>query len=118
MTNTNINTLYWSKLYNSFDLIGYELIIDNKVVLTNKSQFGKMVAGGLLFGGIGAVAGSLVSEKSIEVSNKSNLFVRLLLNDLEQASIDLMCRNKSLAYQLLNTLKLAEEKYVQESRKA
>ncbi len=70
-----------------------------------------MIAGGLLFGGLGALAGSIDRNGKKQLKTKSDFRVRLILDSLSQASIDLKCESSEKAYQILYTLSLLEEKY-------
>lgn len=91
-------------------ILGYELIDNSTIIERKSSNFGKMIAGGLLFGGLGAIAGSISSNKN-HYKTKSDFRVRLILDSLSNASVDLKCESSERAYQLLYTLSLLEERF-------
>jgi hypothetical protein len=102
---------YPSKIFHASEIKGYEIIIDDSVVERKSSNFGKMVAGGLLFGALGAFAGAVDKGGTTKTTGKKSYSVRLILNDLRQASLDIKCDSNENAYRLLHTLALLEEKY-------
>ena len=66
-----------ARVYHYQDIIGFELIENNGAI--SKGGFGGAVAGGMLFGGAGAVAGSVLGKK--QQSSCNNLAVRITVND-------------------------------------
>lgn len=69
------NMLINKKLFSYDDLIDFELIENGKTLVT-KGGLGPAIAGGILFGGVGAIAGAVVGKKTTtEKINK--MFVRL-----------------------------------------
>ena len=64
----------FSRIFTSEDVLEYEIKIDNEVVVTtntqNKNGVGKTIAGGVLFGGTGAIAGA-VSANGKSVTRQS-----------------------------------------------
>jgi len=101
---------------NVVQILGYELIDNSTVIERKSSNFGKMIAGGLLFGGLGAVAGSMNSSQKKEYKTKSDFRVRLILDRLSNASVDLKCESSEKAYQLLYTLALLEERFYKKNQ--
>lgn len=67
------------RIYKYKDIIGYELIENNGSV--TKGGFGGAVAGGLLFGGFGAVTGSVLGKKNHSLCN--NMSVRITVTHLQ-----------------------------------
>jgi hypothetical protein len=109
--NVRIYRAYPDKIYDASVIKGYEIIVDDNVVERKSSNFGKIIAGGLLFGGLGAVAGAVDKGGKLKTSGKKSYSVRLILDDMEQASLDIKCDSSENAYRLLHTLALLEEKY-------
>lgn len=72
-------------IYNFKQLVGFELVEDDTTVL--KGGVGRAVAGGLLFGGVGAVVGA-ATRKSSNVVN--SLYVRLSINGRGMEKINLI----------------------------
>jgi hypothetical protein len=99
--------------YHVTEIIGFELQADDTIIERNHSGFGKIVTGGLLFGGLGAIAGAMNQGQSVKRTVKTEYIVRLLVNDLKQASIDISCDSKSIAIRILHTLALLEKKYIE-----
>lgn len=68
------------------DLIDYELIVDKSSI--KKSGLGSAVAGGLLFGGVGAIVGGAAGKKSLDaisslkirISTKDEMFNSLIIS--------------------------------------
>ena len=67
------------KIYNFADYLRYDIIKDNQSLLSGNS--GDVVLGGLLFGGIGALAGAAGSKKISNVC--SSMSVVIYVNDIE-----------------------------------
>ena len=66
------------EIYQYKDIINFELIEDGKI-LVSKGGLGRAIAGGVLFGGVGAIVGGVTGKrKSTETINK--LIVRLTIN--------------------------------------
>ncbi|XMB72427.1 hypothetical protein RJI07_00640 [Mycoplasmatota bacterium WC30] len=105
------NANNWSKQYSANDIKGYEIIDNSQVIERKTNNFGKMVAGGLLFGGIGVLAGAIDKGGKIKRKTKSDIRIRLILNDLHNASVELKCDSFEIAYNFLYTLRILEEKY-------
>lgn len=101
----------WSKKYKASDIRGYEVVNNNTIIERKSSNFGKMIAGGLLFGGAGVLAGALDSGGKIKSQSKDDFRLRLLLNDMANASVELRCEDQELTFKLLHTLSLFEDKY-------
>lgn len=66
------------EIYKYNDIINFELIEDGKTLVT-KGGLSRAIAGGILFGGVGAIVGGVTGKrKSTETINK--LIVRLTIN--------------------------------------
>jgi len=112
--NITSRQLYFNKKVNHVSqIIGYSLVHNENIIESKSSNFGKILAGGLLFGGFGAIAGALDSGRNIKSLNKSTYSIRLIVDDLERATIDIKCESQEKAYNLLYTLALIEKKYSQ-----
>lgn len=74
------------KVFRFDDLIDYELIADETSI--KKSGLGSAVAGGLIFGGVGAIVGGAAGKKSLEaisslkirISTKDEIFNSLMIS--------------------------------------
>ena len=85
---------HYSKIFNSKDLIDYEIRVDNEIVVTSstntKKGAGKAVAGGLLLGGAGAIAGAIAGNaKSTTTETQTEIHhytLVLKVNDLLKPS--------------------------------
>ena len=91
-----------SDWYNVNKIIDLSLI-ENEVSKT-KGNLGKILATGLLFGPVGAIAGSLGNSQKI--TNTIHYSVRFTLNDIKLAVVDLHCKNLETALRVINTIKL------------
>lgn len=65
------------KIFNYSDLAAFELVADETTI--KKSGLGSAVAGGILFGGVGAVVGGLAGKKSLDAI--SSLKIRVTTTD-------------------------------------
>lgn len=97
----------YSKIFTGKDVLEYQIRVNNEVVITSKTQnqkrVGKAIAGGLLFGGVGMIAGSLAANgKSTTTSHQQEIdhFVLVLkVNDIIHPSFVIE----------LSSLEIAEE---------
>lgn len=73
------------KILNFSDILDCELLEDD-ISITKTSALGKAVAGGVLFGGIGALVGGITGKKTTKgVCNK--LDIKITINDLKKPCI-------------------------------
>lgn len=90
-----------SAVYSYSDLIEYEILENGNSIV--KGRVGSVIAGGLLFGGLGALAGASRSKK---VKNTcSSLIVNIVVNNLEAPRIcinliSLETETNSIVYQV------------------
>lgn len=74
-----------SKIYKYSDILDFELLEDNNTIETS-AGIGNAIAGGLLFGGVGAiVGGSTAKRKSKKVIN--SIKIKITLNDIQNPVI-------------------------------
>ena len=84
----------YSKTFLPKDLVDYEIRVDNEIVITSKTKtkkgVGKAIAGGLLFGEAGAVAGAVAGNSkstTTQVQQEIHHYSLVLkVNDLEKPS--------------------------------
>lgn len=69
----------YPKIYNYEDILEFELLKDGESV--TKGGIGKAVAGGLIFGGVGAIVGGSTGKKTTKEVIKS-LNIKITLNDI------------------------------------
>lgn len=98
------------KDYKHSDIRSYELVVDDEIIITNKQGVGKALAGGLLFGGAGAIAGALSSNTSTKKTNNKKYTFKLYLEDFDLPYVELPCENREKAFLLIETFKMWEEK--------
>lgn len=107
------NSVWWVKNYfgepkirNFNEVIDYELVVNDNTV-KGKGAFSRAVAGGLLFGGVGAVAGASTAKR---VTVVTALYINVYLKDgtLERINfINTATKTDSFTY---NTMKDCAEK--------
>ena len=102
----------YSKIYSSKDILSYEILRDNKVVISShsysKKGVGKAVAGGLLFGGVGMVAGALAANTKTYTRSTQQEITRyklvLRINDITNPSFILNVDSLKIAEEIFATL--------------
>lgn len=72
------------KPYNYKDIIEYELLEDGESV--TKGGLGRAVAGGILFGGVGAVVGGVTGKRKTKTTVNS-LKIKITVNDINNPNI-------------------------------
>jgi len=97
-----------SRPYDLSDVWEYELICDSTIQVKNSRGIGNAIVGGILFGPIGAVAGAMISGSKTKEKNK--YAVRLSLNDMELASIEIPCESREIASRLMSTFSVFENR--------
>lgn len=98
--------LYFSKEYGIESILDISLVESNSSLVKNSNNLVKILASGLLFGPIGALAGAL-DKGGKQVSNqKSSYSLRFSLNDVDLAVVDLKCSSTEVAERVINTIKL------------
>lgn len=78
-----------TECFNFNELVNFELNIDGESITSG--GLGRAVAGGMLFGGIGAVVGSVTGGKKSK-STVNNMYIRVSINNrwIKQERIDLL----------------------------
>lgn len=73
-----------SKIYNYSDIVGFELLEDGESI--TKGGLGSAVAGGILFGGVGAVVGGVTGgKKSKSICN--SLKIKITVNNINNPTV-------------------------------
>lgn len=86
------------------DILDYEFVEDGNTV--TKSGAGSAIAGGLLFGGVGLLAGGLVGKRSKETINKMSIFLKVnseWVNKIELPIVTSEIKKGGMTYQLSKT---------------
>lgn len=115
-----------SKLYSFTDIVSFELIEDGSSIV--KGGLGSAVAGGLLFGGAGAITGGILGKKSNACC--STLAIKITVNSMQQPTefikiIDSEVKKNSSFYKLsykeaqecMSLLQLVYNKGIDEANK-
>ena len=119
----------FSKIYTGKDLKDYEIKVDNEIVVTSKTKTkkgaGKAIAGGLLFGEAGAIAGAVAgNSKSTTTESQKEIHhytLVLKVNDMMKPSFVIELPSLEVAEEVTATLMLlcnqTEEEAVVETPK-
>ena len=107
----------YSKIYNPKDLRDFEIRVDDEVVVTanttNKKSAGKAIAGGLLFGEAGAIAGAVAgNSKSVTTENQKVIHhysLILKFNDMQKPSFVFNLNDVNVAEEILALLEILNE---------
>ncbi|MFL0251231.1 SHOCT domain-containing protein [Clostridium neuense] len=73
------------KIYKYNDIVDYELLEDGESII-KKSGIGRAVAGGVLFGGVGAVVGSVTGKQRTKSICKS-LKLKITISDINNPTV-------------------------------
>ncbi|WP_251861041.1 hypothetical protein [Clostridium sp. Marseille-Q2269] len=73
------------KIVNYSDVLDFELIENGKTVVT-KGGLGRAVAGGVLFGGVGAIVGGATGKKK-SITSVSGLKIKLVVKDMNNPNL-------------------------------
>ncbi|NEZ80390.1 hypothetical protein EXM60_14685 [Clostridium botulinum] len=73
------------RIVNYSDILDFELIENGKTVAT-KGGLGRAVAGGVLFGGVGAIVGGTTGKKK-SISSISGMKIKVVVNDMSNPNI-------------------------------
>lgn len=105
------NPTKFSKPYTLNDIVTLELLNDKIILSSNNNAFAKTLVGGFLFGGLGAIAGSLSNNTSnSKIKDKYSLMIRL--KDIELAAFEIKCKDRETAIKLVSTFELWEKAIV------
>jgi hypothetical protein len=72
------------KIYNYSDIVDFELLEDGESI--SKGGLGRAVAGGVLFGGVGAIVGGVTGGKKSKAICKS-LRIKITINDIKNPTV-------------------------------
>ena len=103
---------HYSNIFLPKDLVDYEIRVDNEVVITSKTKtkkgVGKAVAGGLLFGEAGAIAGAVAgNSKSTTTQTQKEIHhysLVLKVNDLTKPSFIVNIDSVQIAEDVVTSL--------------
>ncbi|KYN78135.1 hypothetical protein A0J52_02330 [Clostridium sporogenes] len=73
------------RIVNYSDILDFELIENGKTVET-KGGLGRTAAGGVLFGGVGAIVGGTTGKKK-SISSVSGMKIKIVVNDMSNPNI-------------------------------
>lgn len=90
------------------DLLEIQVIQDNNVVYENKSSVVPMIAGGMLFGPMGAVAGSIISNKKENIKKLTTLILKI--NEILLPSLYIETYDKDVVFKFINTIEFLKSK--------
>jgi len=101
------------KIYRDYkykEIKSFELVANSIVEVKNEKKFGKTLAGGLLFGPIGAIAGSMATSTNERYKGNDEYVLKLTLDDFSLPYVEFKCKDRENAYLLYNTFIMWEEK--------
>ena len=96
--------------YEISKLLDIQLIVDNSVVYENKSNALPMIAGGVMFGAIGSVAGSMISNNKTQIKNKRLFNLLIRIDDIRIPAFYVETYDSDLVYKFINTIELIRPK--------
>lgn len=76
-----------------------------KMSTSTANMIGRSVAGGLLFGGVGALAGAATATKKISPNNGENI-IHIVLNNINSPMIEYRIKNATMAQEFMAILKI------------
>ena len=79
---------------------------DNNIVYENKNGSIPMLAGGILFGSVGAIAGSMITNQKQNIKNKISYHLILKIDDIRIPSFYIETEDSDLVYKFVNTIEL------------
>lgn len=87
-------------------LLNVQITVDDNIVYENKSSNIPMLAGGILFGSIGAVAGSIIANQKQNIKKKKLYSLLLNIDDIQIPSFYIETEDSDLVYKFINTIEL------------
>ncbi|RGD73853.1 SHOCT domain-containing protein [Anaerofustis stercorihominis] len=109
--NKKFKFIYPNKWYNYEDLINYELM-EGKTKIKSKSKkgiistVGRATAGFMVAGPVGSVVGAGTGKKKGKSVSKTNLILRISINDEKNPSQKIKCKNEKRASDIMSLLDL------------
>jgi hypothetical protein len=102
----------YSRIFNKSEILDYEIRVDNEVLITSKSQtnrgFGKAIVGGVLFGGVGAIAGAMAGNSNTNASQSQkeihHYTFLLKINDISTPSFVVELSSLQMAEEVATAL--------------
>ncbi len=95
--------------YGPFDiskLLNVQIVTDNNIVYENKNGCMPMLAGGVLFGSVGAIAGSMITNQTQSIKQKTLYHLILKIDDIRIPSFYVETEDGDLVYKFINTIEL------------
>ena len=96
--------------YKFEDILDYECCLMKKgskaVVTSTSSALKRAAVGGLLFGGVGAIAGATTAKKTIKDNEETYYRVNLTLNDLDNPLVRVDTEHECIAKELCSILNI------------
>ncbi|MDD3478374.1 MAG: zinc ribbon domain-containing protein [Candidatus Izemoplasmatales bacterium] len=88
------------------DLLNIEILTNHEITQKSSSAIPSAILGGVLFGRIGAVAGSLANRKKSTISEDNHYQIVLTINSVLKSSAILDCDNSDAAYRVITTFQM------------
>lgn len=87
-------------------LLSVQVETGNNIVYENKNGCIPMLAGGILFGAIGALAGSMITNQKQQIKNNAVYNLILTIDDIRIPSFYIETNDSDLVYKFVNTIEL------------
>ncbi|MBO5229474.1 MAG: hypothetical protein J6B20_01605 [Clostridia bacterium] len=87
-------------------LLSVQVVTDNNIVYENKNGSIPMLAGGILFGSVGAIAGSMITNQKQSIKKKMSHHLILKIDDIRIPSFYIETEDSDLVYKFINTIEL------------
>lgn len=87
-------------------LLNIQVVTDNNIVYENKNGSIPMLTGGILFGSVGAIAGSMITNQKENIKNKISYHLILKIDDIRIPSFYIETEDSDLVYKFVNTIEL------------
>jgi hypothetical protein len=96
--------------YTIADILDVQVTDDAQLIYQTSNGLASTIAGGVLFGAVGAVAGSMAAGKKTKVSSKDKFIVSLRINDIKFAGLSFSSEDRQTVFDFISTLELLQKK--------
>lgn len=92
--------------YQIDQLLELQVSYENEILYEKKKSSTPMIAGGVLFGAVGALAGSMLAKEKQEVKRSSFAVLRIRIDDIQNPSYYIENNDLNTVYRFVNIVEM------------
>ena len=92
--------------YKATHLLEIQVSYEDKLIYEKQISSAPMIAGGVLFGAVGALAGSMIGKENHKIKKDSFAILRIKIDDIKNPSYYIESKDLDIIYKFINIVEL------------